>query len=81
MNDQNKSPELIDPKQAHKAAIRKNEVEDRSKMRLKSEKVVDVNGKRLKKLFYERNENGAWVKDHSKTIYLGKTASFKNVKE
>jgi hypothetical protein len=50
-------------------------------MRVKSEKIFDINGKRLKKIFYERNVNGTWMKDHSKTIYLGKTASFKNVKD
>lgn len=66
------SEELINPKQAHAVTVAKKELEDRSKIRISSEKVFARGEKKLKKISYERQINGKWYKDHSKIIYLGK---------
>jgi len=65
------SEELINPKQAQIMENVKKDADDKRKIRVASEKILKNGNKKIKKIIYEKNVNGKWVKWNTKNIYLG----------
>ena len=64
--------ENINPKQANNVEIIKKEAAERNKIRVAKEVTIKNGNKRIKKISYEKNVNGKWIKWNTKNIYLGK---------
>jgi hypothetical protein len=63
--------ELVNPRQAAIQEQIKKDAEDKRKTRVKDEKILKIGDKRVKKITYEKNVNGKWIKWNVKQIYLG----------